>query len=78
MVARMFPGVGRDSACADLGDARHGGLHAVYDAVRADLDRLLIRTRSLIVIDWKFNREVHSVIREFGAGHAGMKAGAKK
>jgi hypothetical protein len=80
MVSRMFPGVGPDSRCADLGDARHGGLHAVYDGVREDLERLLIRTRSLIVIDWRFNREIHAVVRGFLVKHGGApaaKAGAR-
>jgi hypothetical protein len=81
MICRMFPGVGPDSRASDLGDARHGGLHAVYDGVREDLERLLIRTRSLIVIDWRFNREIHAVVRGFLVKHGGApapKAGARK
>ncbi|MCC6661562.1 MAG: hypothetical protein IT437_11830 [Phycisphaerales bacterium] len=80
MIARMFPGMGPDSRAADLGDARHGGLHIVYDGVRADLERLLIRTRSLIVIDWRFNREIHAVVRGFLVKHGGVppsRAGAR-
>ncbi len=71
LVVRMLPGVGRDSFCRDLGDAEAGGLHRVFDPVREELERLITRTRSLIVIDWKFNREVHSVIRGYLVGTAG-------
>ena len=62
-VVRMFPGVGPDSTCKDLGDSRGGGAHHVFSQGVEDLDDLLLRTRSLMVIDWRYNREVHSVIR---------------
>ncbi len=63
MIIRMFPAAGRDSSRADYGDAPHGGIHRVFDPVLDELDRLIVRSRSLIVIDWRFNREIHSVIR---------------
>lgn len=78
-IVRMFPGMGPDSRCANLGDARPGGLQAVYDGVIEDLDALLRRTRSLIVIDWSYNREVHAVVRGFltkFGGSSGAKAAA--
>lgn len=62
-VVRMFPGMGRDSICRDLGDSRGGGPHRVFQPAIDDLDDLLVRTRSLMLIDWRFNREVHAVIR---------------
>jgi len=64
-IVRMFPGIGPDSVARDLGDAPVGGLHKVFDQALADLEALLLRTRSLIVIDWRFNREVFAVIRNF-------------
>ncbi len=69
-VVPMFPGAGPDSLCRDLGDARPGGLHRVFDRPLEMFDTLLTRTRSLIVIDWRFNREIHAVIRSHltGAG----------
>jgi hypothetical protein len=67
-VVRMIPGVGPDSVCMDFGDAPPGGLHKVFDAACADLHSLLVRTRSLIVIDWRANREIHAVIRGFVTG----------
>jgi hypothetical protein len=70
-IARMFPGLGPESACADLGDAPAGGLHRVFDRAVADLEDLIVRTRSLIVIDWRSNREIHSVIRGCRTGLAG-------
>ena len=67
-ILRMIPGVGPDSVCTDFGDAPPGGLHKVFDAACADLQSLLVRTRSLIVIDWRANREIHAVIRNFATG----------
>ncbi|HUT32679.1 MAG TPA: hypothetical protein VNE39_04290 [Planctomycetota bacterium] len=63
VIVRMFPGIGPDSACRDFGDAPVGGLHKIFDRALADLEALLLRTRSLIVIDWRFNREIHAVLR---------------
>jgi hypothetical protein len=40
-------------------------LEGVFNQPLEDLDKLLIRSRSLIVIDWNANREVHSAIRDF-------------
>jgi hypothetical protein len=80
-IAAMFPGMGPDSRCADLGDARHGGLQKPFDGVLEDLDGLLRKTRSLIVIDWKYNREIHAVIRglltKAGGRPAGKPVGAR-
>ena len=67
-LVRTFPGIGPDSACADYGDAPSGGIHKVFDKLSGDLSSLLLRTRSLIVIDWRANREIHSVIRNFATG----------
>ena len=30
-----------------------------------DLTKLLVRTRSLIFVDWRYNREVNAVIRNY-------------
>jgi len=68
LLVRMLPAVGPDSFCRDYGDAPRGGLHKIYDAALNTLDTLLVRTRSLIVIDWRFNREIHAVLRRFSAG----------
>lgn len=62
-VVRMFPGMGPDSICRDLGDVRGGGVHRVFGPAIEDVDDLLVRTRSLMLIDWRYNREVHAVIR---------------
>lgn len=62
-IVRLLPGIGPDSTARDYGDAQAGGLHKVFDRVCEDLKGLVTRTRSLIVIDWRYNREVHSVIR---------------
>jgi hypothetical protein len=65
LLVRMLPGMGPDSICRDFGDAPRGGIHKIYDPAVETLDTLLVRTRSLIVIDWRFNREIHAVLRRF-------------
>ena len=64
VLVRLFPGVGPDSYCKDFGDAPPLALENVFDQPLADLEKLIIRSRSLIVIDWNANREVHSAIRD--------------
>lgn len=75
-IVRMFPGMGPDSHCRDLGDATPGALHRIFDPVLEELDALLIRSRSLIVVDWAANREIHAVIRQCSMGLSGGEADA--
>ena len=63
-IVRLFPGVGPDSGCQDYGDAPSLALENVFNQPLEDLDKLLVRSRSLIVIDWNANREIHSAIRD--------------
>jgi len=65
ILVRCFPGVGPDSLCRDWGDAPAGALHRVFDEGLEALGRLLAASRSLIVVDWTFHREVRAVIRRF-------------
>ena len=71
MLVRLFPGVGADSICRDFADAPIGGIHRIFDPAIHDLGGLLLRTRSLIVIDWRYNREINAIIRRFATGHEG-------
>jgi hypothetical protein len=64
-LARLFPGLSAHSVCRDLGDAPSLALESVFNSPLSTLESLAARTRSLIVIDWKFNREIHSVISGF-------------
>jgi hypothetical protein len=64
-IVRLFPGVVSESECQDYGDAQPGGLHKVFGRTISALDSLILRTRSLIVADWKSNSEVAAVIRQF-------------
>ena len=57
--------MGPDSVCRDYGDALPGGLHKVFDRAIADLNDLVLRSRSLIVADWQFNLEINSIITEY-------------
>jgi hypothetical protein len=63
VILRMFPGIGPESICRDYGDGPPDAMHQVFDQTLEELQSLLVRTRSLIVIDWKHNREIHQVIR---------------
>ncbi len=72
MIIRMFPAIGPDSECRDYGDAAVGGFHKVFDRAANDLETLIRRTRSLIVIDWKYNREIHAVVRSHLTGLTGQ------
>jgi hypothetical protein len=64
-IVRMFPGLGPDSVAKDFGDAPALALESVFDKPLAELEELLVRSRSLVVIDWTYNREVSSAIDEF-------------
>lgn len=68
LLARMFPGAGPGSYCRDLSDAPHAAPQRVFDRPLTDLDALLVRTRSLMLIDWAQNREVNGVLRRFREG----------
>lgn len=67
-ILRMFPGATPASHSRDYGDAPPGGIHKVFDRALEELEAIILRTRSLILIDWRFNREVHTVIRRHVTG----------
>jgi hypothetical protein len=62
VLMRCFPGLLPGSYSRDLGDAPALALEKVFDEPLAHLDSLLLRSRSLISIDWNMNREIRSVI----------------
>ncbi len=70
-IIRLLPGIGPDSIAKDYGDAPPGGIHKVFDPAAEAFDELVLRTRSLVVIDWRFNREVHAVVRQQLVGLGG-------
>lgn len=63
-IVRMFPGVSRDSACKDLGDCLASAVHRVFEPSMQEFERLLLRSRSLLAVDWHLNREISQVIRK--------------
>lgn len=65
IILRMFPGLGPDSECKDYGDAQPGGLHKVFERTIDDLTNLMLKTRNLIVADWKSNQEIAAVIQKY-------------
>jgi len=42
-----------------------GAPEAAFNALASALEKLLIQTRSLLLVDWSFNREISSVIQQF-------------
>jgi hypothetical protein len=64
IILRMFPGPGPYRACRDYGDAPPGGLHKVFERTAEDLDGLILRTRGLIVTDWRANQEIARILRK--------------
>jgi hypothetical protein len=65
VMIRAFPGLGPDSRCRDFSDAPEGRLQQVFSDMAAQLESLLLRTRSLLVNDERYNREVRESIRRF-------------
>jgi hypothetical protein len=63
-VSRLFPGLTPLSFCADFGDAPPRTLEAVFDRPISLLESLATRSRSLIVADWRRNREMRAVIAQ--------------
>jgi hypothetical protein len=64
LLITLFPGIGPDSVCRDFGDVPSLALESVFTQPIAKLQRLWTCSRSLIVIDWNYNRQIHSAIRE--------------
>jgi hypothetical protein len=68
LVVSLFPGMGPDSVCRDFGDVSSLALDMVFNRPLEELEKLLVRSRSLIVIDWNYNREIHDAIKDCLAG----------
>ncbi|USN99047.1 MAG: hypothetical protein H6810_13005 [Phycisphaeraceae bacterium] len=68
VLSRMLMGVSDASWCRDVGDTRGLAPQVVFEEAASALADVLVRTRSLIVVDWRHNREVHAVVRAFREG----------
>jgi hypothetical protein len=64
LIASLFPGLGPDSVCRDFGDAPPLALETVFNRPLEELEKLLLRSRSLIVTDWSSNQEIHAAIKD--------------
>ena len=60
---QCFPGVIPGAFCADLGDAPPLALHSVFEPAIDALEKLSLRTRSILFLDWKDNAEIRSVVQ---------------
>jgi hypothetical protein len=65
IIMKMLSGPGPDSECRDYGDAQPGGLHKVFERTMDDIDKLILKTRSLIVSDRESNQEIAAVIQTY-------------
>ncbi len=64
LVAGLFPGLGPDSVCRDFGDVPPMALETVFNRPLEEFEKLLVRSRSLIVTDWDSNQEIRSAIQD--------------
>jgi hypothetical protein len=62
MLIRMYPALGPDSTCQDVGTADRAAVHRVFDQALADASDLLVRSRALLVSDQVANREIVDAI----------------
>jgi len=74
VIIRLFPGIGPDSFCKDLGDAPGSSLDQIFDEPINLINLLLLRSRSLVVADWNQNLEIHDAIYEVIAKKHGTMA----
>jgi hypothetical protein len=75
IILRLFPGAGPDSFCRDFGDAPALALDGIFEKPLAELERLQLRTRGLVVTDWVQNVEIRDSIEAVRAKH-GIKRSA--
>ena len=71
-VIRLFPGLGPDSVCRDFGDVPALALETVFNHPLETFEKLLLRSRSLIVIDWNLHREIHTAIKSYLERHGSL------
>lgn len=64
VLARLMPDLDRESCASSGGLGGISASPAVFDAPVRDLAAVLGRLRSLLVIDWRENREVRSMLRD--------------
>jgi hypothetical protein len=50
--------------CRNFCDAPPAALAAVFNRPLKELEKLLVRSRNLIMIDWNFNREVNGAVKD--------------
>ena len=76
-IIRMLPGPGPEKACRDYGDVPAAGIHKVFDRAAGDFQSLVMRTRSLVVMDARQNKEIRQVIAKV-MSNLGREAGVRR
>jgi len=69
LILSLFPGMGPDSISRDFGDVPALALETVFDRPIGEVGKLLVRSRSLIMVDWTYNREVSDIIQQLSSQH---------
>jgi hypothetical protein len=64
-VLAMLPDRGPDSFCRDFGDVPDQALETVFDRPLEQWNNLVVRSRSLLFLDWRWNREIGQTLRQF-------------
>jgi hypothetical protein len=60
---RCFPGATPQSFATDLGDAPPLALHSVFEPAINALEKLSLRSRSFLFLDWKYNSEINAIVQ---------------
>jgi hypothetical protein len=62
LLIQCFPGLIPGAFCADFGAAPPLALHSVFDPAIEALERLSLRARSVLFVDWQYNAEIKSAL----------------
>jgi hypothetical protein len=63
VIIQCFPGAIPGAFCASLGDVPPLALHTIFEPAILAMEKLFLRSRSLLFVDWKYNSEVNSVLQ---------------
>jgi hypothetical protein len=64
LMLQLRPGLVPESFCQDYADAPTENLVSVFEAPLQKIRQLLLRTRSLLLVDWSFSREINEIVQK--------------
>ena len=68
IVTRLFPGVSTAGFCRDYGDASPLAIERIYDEPLAALETISRKSRSMLLGDWKADREIAALLQRWPEG----------